>query len=141
MLSVYEAVLVCAFAFEIFCCNLAINAVNELRNAYNLVSNSAVGINVPYTTYEGDLSRRINKMFYGASSQCARSIRFSFLWKIISNRCDTELVSASLCARCNDNSIVACFANKDECELGNKNACFYDICRRGILEFLVEWIK
>ena len=141
MLSVYEAVLVCALAFEIFCCYLSLNTISELRSAFDLVSKSEVGTDIAYTTYEGDLSRRINKIFYGASSQCANSIRFRFLWKIIGNRCDTSLVSDALCARCNDNSIVACFANRDECESGNKDACFYDMCRRGILDFLVQWIK
>ncbi len=68
MLGVYEGVLVCALAFEIYVCYLALNVVDELRNANNIIKTG--GEDVPFTYYENNLARRINKIFYGASSKC-----------------------------------------------------------------------
>lgn len=68
-------------------------------------------------------------------------IRFLYIWRVINKNCDNEKISDELCARCNDNSPVACYADMTACNAGETDACPYNICRKGLLNFFVDKIK
>lgn len=73
MLSVYEGILVCALGFELFVCYLALGAVSKLKNAYDLIVVNGEKVSmVPFTDIEVDIARRVDKIFFGASSKCAK---------------------------------------------------------------------
>ena len=64
---------------------------------------------------------------------------YQWFWTLIDNNCNTNELSQTLCNRCDDYSVTACYADETTCDASGGTdgpTCPYTICRQQILNYL-----
>eukprot|EP01033_Poteriospumella_lacustris_P011439 gene11439-8137_t len=129
------------FAGEVVLLRTALNASNEYSAIVGLMEPDEVST-LPYATYEGYLSKEFNRFFFGAVSDCQKTL---YLWFFswINENCPSSMDQLN-CQGCHDYSLTFCEANENLCYKTTQDGnvyCPYTICRYGILTYFHSRIK
>lgn len=95
---------------------------------------------LPYDSLEMSVVDRFNQFFFSATTTCTDA-KFVFFWSWIDDHCDGVLTQDS-CMGCGDYSITLCAADQESCFAQDDiTKCPYYLCRRGVLEYLIEYLR
>jgi hypothetical protein len=96
-----------------------------------------------YDSLESSVADRFNQFFFSAATTCTDP-KFIFFWSWVDDHCQ-GVVSQSDCMACADYSVTMCAAHQDSCLLGagagDLSRCAYELCRRGVLQYLIEYMR
>jgi hypothetical protein len=99
---------------------------------------------LPYDPLEASVADRFNQFFFSATTTCTDA-KFVFFWSWVDDHC-AGAVTQEACMGCADYSVTMCAADQDTCLLGEAAggdlaACPYELCRRGVLQYLIEYMR
>lgn len=142
ILIVYQVCLIMTLIFELVWLGISLAAITELRNNAEDIQDDPD--NPPeWSSMEIKISQKFDAFFFGASSQC-NTLKYLWFWNFVNKRCTkyNENMSQFTCQRCNDASVTSCAGDERTCyENGQtqaNDACPYNACRRGVLEFVLD---
>jgi len=147
IIVIYQFCLVCALVAELYWLVQSLQSVAALRDTAIVVAKgSASALTVPYTPLEQQLAAKFNAFFFGASSVC-NTIKYEWFWSFVQKRCNsiTPNLNQLACQRCDDYSVTNCAGDQRTCLSTNQDytniACPYNICREGLLDYLLVEMK
>lgn len=95
---------------------------------------------LPYDSLETAVAERFNQFFFSATTTCTDA-KFIFFWSWVDDHCDGVLTQES-CMGCGDYSITLCRADEDACfGDGDNSKCAYELCRSGVLEYMIKYLR
>lgn len=95
---------------------------------------------VPYDSLETSVADRFNQFFFSATTTCTDP-KFIFFWSWVDDHCEGVITQES-CMGCGDYSITMCTADEELCfGQGDISKCPYDLCRSGVLEYLILYLR
>jgi hypothetical protein len=143
IMLVHLAMMILFLIAEIYLLRISLSAVTEYSNITSQINADDDVSTIPYATYENFISNQFNKFFFGASSECSKTL---YLWFFswINNNCP-DTISQVKCQGCYSYSLTFCKADENLCyatasQEGNQY-CPYTICRDGILSYFVSRVR
>jgi len=98
---------------------------------------------VGYDSFENTLAEKFNEFFFSATLTCTDS-KYTFFWSWVNDHCPEEM-SQENCMGCDDYSITYCPADENSCYSGdgeeNNDTCAYELCRTGVLSYLISYFR
>lgn len=138
ILAIYEFVVVGALAAVIYLLTTAVIAVFSLRSTLNKLSTD--DYIPPFTTIETSFSNRFNSFYFAAAQACGDK-KFDWFWGFINDHCGPEMSQLN-CEECAGNPLTRCQPSYNGCIVnGDELTCPYDICRSGVIDYLIHKIK
>lgn len=136
ILSMYQVFAILAFIGSIYILLMSTGEVGSMETARSSVES---GSPLPYDYFEATLAEKFNNMFFAATQACKNN-QLEWFWRVVGHRCPASMNEDS-CRTCIDGRVQQCSANQMAClTQPGVTACPYDICRVGILSFLLERI-
>eukprot|EP01039_Chlorochromonas_danica_P004507 gene4507-4943_t len=141
IMAVHIILLALGLAIEVYIFKTALYAVGQYEDVYNeMVADPAV---MPdYVIYEGFIADKFNRFFFGASSECQKTV-YSWFWSWVDGHCPSSITS-SMCQGCHSYSLTFCQADADLCfdtsSMENNSYCPYTLCREDILHYIRQKI-
>lgn len=138
ILSIYQIFLVATLVFELLWIGVSLDALALLRTNALAVVDPSVD-DPPMSSMEDKIAQKFDAFFFGAVSQC-ETVKYEWFWSFINTRCAAldENMSQVTCQRCDDYSVTVCTADNKSCYDGRDEACPYQACRAGILQFILD---
>jgi len=146
IILIYQFCLVCALIAEIYWLVQSLQSISNLRDTAVVVAKGTTSaLTIPYTPLEAQLAYKFNTFFFGASSVC-NTIKYEWFWSFVQARCKsiTPNLSQLACQRCDDYSVTNCAGDQRTCN-NNQDytnvACPYNVCREGLLQYILNEMK
>lgn len=137
ILALYQAILVLAIVGEVWLVTRMLVYLREFEEANLSLSTEAP---LAYEGIEADVALRFNEFFFSGTSSCADA-KYLFFWSFVDDHCRGAVDSAS-CLGCGDYSITMCVADEYSClVLGDTAKCAYELCRGGVLSYLITYLR
>ena len=148
VLTIYQLLLMLCFIAEIYFITLSLSAYTYSRSIStalgrtSLLSGDLAVIGPVFNSFETTLSQKFNGFFYGATSRCTApytpDLKYMYFWIWVEGHCTAGLSTTS-CLRCDDYYVTQCYADRSACDENQySDACPYVLCRRQILDWLIE---
>lgn len=149
IVALYQLTLLLTIIGSVWAVTKILGYVKSFEAADDELSLGTPSSQVVYDSIESSTAYRFNQFFFSATSTCTDP-KFIFFWGWINDHCE-DVVTQDDCMGCADYSITMCRANEELCVQGTEqidnglegdlSKCPYELCRRGVLQFLIEYMK
>ena len=149
ILALYQLTLLLTIIGDVWAVSKLMTYVKSFEDADAALAQGIPSSEVVYDTLESSTANRFNQFFFSATTTCTDA-KFIFFWSWVNDHCDDVLTQNS-CMGCADYSITACWADEHTCLVGTElveaggdgdlSNCAYELCRRGVLQYLIEYLR
>lgn len=126
-----------ALGVELYVMKEALSAAQQYQLTYEAMDSDPGAIQ-PYAAYESLIGEVFNRFFFGASSECSKTL-YLFFWNWVNGNCPAD-ISESHCQGCESYSLTFCRADSTLCfdagtDTQDNPYCPYTLCRAGVLHW------
>lgn len=149
ILAIYQLTLLLTIIGDIWAVSKLMSYVQSFEDADSALAQGTPSSELLYDTIEAATADRFNQFFFSATTTCTDA-KFIFFWSWVNDHCD-DVLTQDTCMGCADYSITLCQADEDSCLLGTElmesggngdvSHCAYELCRRGVLQYLIEYMR
>mmetsp|Transcript_16061 Transcript_16061/g.26945 ORF Transcript_16061/g.26945 Transcript_16061/m.26945 type:complete len:282 (-) Transcript_16061:2515-3360(-) len=141
IMALYQLTLLLTIVGDIWAVTRLMTYVKSFEEADESLAPGAQPL--PYDSLEASVADRFNQFFFSATTTCTDA-KFIFFWSWVDDHCE-GVVTQNACMGCGDYSITMCAADQDSCvlgeEVGDLSRCPYQLCRRGVLQYLIKYMR
>lgn len=141
IMALYQLTLLLTIVGDIWAVTRLMTYVKSFEEADESLAPGAQPL--PYDSLEASVADRFNQFFFSATTTCTDA-KFIFFWSWVDDHCE-GVVTQDACMGCGDYSITMCAADQDSCVLGEEagdlSHCPYELCRRGVLQYLIKYMR
>lgn len=143
IMALYQLTLVLTIIGDIWAVTRVMTYVKSFEDVEDNLAMGVKSSDLPYDSIESSVADRFNQFFFSATTTCTDA-KFIFFWSWIDDHCEGVLTQQD-CMGCADYSITMCTADQDTCLLGEKagdvSKCPYELCRQGVLQYLLKYLR
>jgi hypothetical protein len=143
IMALYQLTLVLTIIGDIWAVTRLMTYVKSFEDAEYSLSQGVELSEFLYDSLETTVADRFNQFFFSATTTCTDA-KFIFFWSWVDDHCEGVITQES-CMGCADYSITMCTADQDTCllgtEVGDVSKCPYELCRRGVLQYLIKFMR
>jgi hypothetical protein len=144
IMALYQLALLLTIIGDVWAVSRLMTYVKSFEEADESLALGTASSLLPYDPLEASVADRFNQFFFSATTTCTDA-KFVFFWSWVDDHC-AGAVTQEACMGCADYSVTMCAADQDTCLLGEAAggdlaACPYELCRRGVLQYLIEYMR
>lgn len=143
IMALYQVTLLLTIIGDVWAVTRLVTYVQSFEDADDSLGLGTPSSLVEYDSLETSVADRFNQFFFSATTTCTDA-KFIFFWSWVNDHCE-GVVTQDSCMGCADYSITMCVADQDSCLLGAEGGdlskCPYELCRRGVLQYLIEYMR
>lgn len=141
VLALYQLTLLLTILGDVWVVARLLTYVQSFEKAVDSLELGVLSADLPYDSLESSVAERFNQFFFSATTTCTDA-KFILFWSWVDDHCE-GVVTQDTCMGCADYSVTMCVADQDSClaDDGNLSHCPYELCRLGVLEYLIQYAR